>query len=239
MLSVETIELYRIERRLLRLGLAVALLLLGLFPSRTRGAVFHTNATFNVAFSLPGVEQDVTVIGPPPTPVYTAVNGKIANAQIIQALAPLFPGRSLAGSKLLLRTFDVGASDAHTAFILRQGTNDLDLSSYMTFSLPSAYATVTTQTIGSTANSTNQTDYTVMQFAMQTSMLSFDLQGFTNFKMSSLVDHGQVTQPEPFPTTFSAKVDGVGKVQNFNFLFHSGSVSFTGRTLEIVQDTTP
>lgn len=239
MLRVETVEQPGSARglRRKRLAVAISLLLLTLAGSNVQGAVFHTNATFKVTFSLPGVEQAVNVVGPPPTTFYTAIPGKIANQQILQALTPFVPNANLSGATLMLRTFDIGTPDVRSSFILRKGTNDFDLSSYMSFSLPSAHPTITAQTTAS-GGATNQTDYTIMQFSFQTPQLNFDVQGFTTFKMSSIVDRGTVVQSQPFPTTISASVDGAGNVDGHSFIYH-GTVSLTAPKVDIVQDPSP
>ena len=215
--------------------LAGALLLASALESR--GQTFHTNAVFNVTFSLPGVQQNVLVLGTNRF-IFTAIPAKIANAQIIQALAPNFPSTDLSKAILMFKTADVGTSEVRSFFILRAGTNEVDLSPFFSFALPSAYATISAQTLGSIASTTNQTDYTAMQIGLQSSALSFDLQGFSNFKMSSTVDHGKVIQTQPFPTTMTVTVDGPGSAQGFPISFH-GSVAFTGRKLEVVQDSDP
>ena len=77
-----------------------------------------------------------------------------------------------------------------------------------------------------------------MQIGLQSASVSFDLQGFVNFKMSSTVDHGAVIRSQPFPTAMTVTVDGPGAADGFPISFH-GSVAFTGRKLEVVQDTGP
>ena len=149
--------------------------------SRSGGQTFHTNALFNVTFSLSGVQQSVLAVGTNRLR-FTATPAKIANAQIVQALARSFPSLNLSKAVLMFKTADVGTSDVRSFFVLRAGTNEVDLSSYFSFALPSAYATISAKTLGSTASTTNQTDYTAMQIGLQSSVLSFDLQGFSNFK---------------------------------------------------------
>jgi hypothetical protein len=199
----------------------------------SRGATRHTNAVFDVSLSLSGYVQDVQtfVVGPTNFVFFlTALPATLGNDKLLPSIYGVVPSK-FSGGKLLFRTTDAGTSDATTSFILRKGTNNYDLSSLMTFSLPPEFPTVSAIS-NVTASTTNQIDRTIMRFVLSTPDLNFDLQGLTTFNSSSIVGGGQVLSAEPFPTKITTAVSGSGAYKRAPLVF-SGTMLLSNRRVEI------
>ena len=136
------------------------------------------------------------------------------------------------GGALLLRTVDVGTSDAETSFILRKGTNNFDISSLLAYSLPPEFPTVSAIS-NITASATNQIDRTIMRFVLATPDYNFDLQGLTTFNSSSILGSGgRIISAEPFPTTITTAVAGSGVYKRQALVFN-GTMVLSNRRVEV------
>jgi len=197
-----------------------------------RAATRHTNAVFDVSLTLSGHHQDVQtfIVGPTNAIFFlTALPATLGNDKLLPSIYAAIPPK-FSGGTLLLRTTDAGTSDANTTFILRKGTNNYDLSSLMTFSLPPEFPTVSAIS-NLTAATTNQIDRTIMRFVLSTPDLNFDLQGLTTFNSSSIVGGGQVLSADPFPTKITSAVSGSGAYQRSAMVF-SGTMLLSNRRIE-------
>src|SRR5947209_6913482 len=137
-------------KRIASLAALAALIVLNLSRAQaqtnTGAPAFRTNVLLNVAISLTAYIENVTPIQTNLV-VRTARPSKIGTKDIINALGTqLGQGTNmLSGAKLLLRTTDLGTTNQASAFVLRSGTNDTDVSSYLRFNFPSNHRTVTTE----------------------------------------------------------------------------------------------
>jgi hypothetical protein len=218
------------------LAVAAAIVLGGasaVAQTNTNTVSLHTNAYFNVNFSLTAYEQSVLPFGSNRV-VLTARAMKVGTGDIIHTLLKTISGASnFTSAKLLFRAADVTATNENDTFVLRSRTNEVDVSNFLTFSFPDKYATVTAQMPAGKGATTNSTDYRIMEFVQQsTPVWQFDVQGFTIVRSSSIVDHGHVISAPPYPVSITAAVSGSGNVNGQQTIF-KGLVALTGRKIEI------
>ncbi len=207
------------------------LFVLGTFCGRLQAAT-HTNVIFNVSIAMTTSQQDVL---PASSNLffYVVHKGSFATAGVANALAntPLFRTNHLEGAKLLFRVSDLGP-DRTAQFILRKGTNDVDVSSYINLSFPGATVTAKTPTSDTT---TNATDYTLFDLNVGMPSGNFDVQGFCIVKNTSVFNGRELIQSQEFPATITAKVAGTGYAGGKPTMFR-GTVLISGRRVEIKED---
>ncbi len=200
---------------------------------------FQTNVTLNARFSLTAYSQNYTLYNPSNAPLKTAEVIKIVSGDIINAVGASITNTFPSTAKLMFKTTNLGATNQHTSFIIRNGTNDVDITSfqvgtnvvaYLDFSFPET--TVSTVRSAGPAK-TNSTDYSVLQFSMNTVRGNFDLRGFTILSSASVVDKGRVLEASPFPNAFTVSVAGSGALGGKPTVFR-GTVTVSGRKVEIV-----
>jgi hypothetical protein len=201
--------------------------------TNTNTVSLHTNAYFNVNFSVTAYEQSIIHFGSNET-VFTAHTMKLGTGDIVHSLLKAISGASnFTSAKLLFRAADVSATNENDTFVLRSGTNEVDVSNFLTFSFPDKYATVTAQMPAGRGATTNSTDYRIMEFVLQnTPLWNFDMQGLTIVRSSSIVDRGHVISAPPNPSSITAAVAGSGDVNGQQAIF-KGLVALTGRKIEI------
>ena len=204
------------------------------FRAPSRAATRHTNAVFDVSLNLSGYVQDVQtfVLGPTNFVFFlTALPATVGMDKLLSSLYAVVPSK-FSGGALLLRTVDVGTSDAETSFILRKGTNNFDISSLLAYSLPPEFPTVSAIS-NITASATNQIDRTIMRFVLATPDYNFDLQGLTTFNSSSILGSGgRIISAEPFPTTITTAVAGSGAYKRQALVFN-GTMVLSNRRVEV------
>jgi len=198
---------------------------------------FRTNVLLNVSFALDSYIQGGTFIGTNRV-IGTTRQGKIVTADIINALGTeLGQGtNTLRGAKLLLRTTDLGTTNQVSAFVLRLGTNDTDVSSYLRFNF--AGRSVNTERFNPRNGTTNSLVYAIMQFTLLTRNGSFSLQGFAKLVESSILIKKQIISSPPFPISIRAAVAGSGSSGNLPAVYR-GNVTLSRRTVEIEQVSSP
>jgi hypothetical protein len=175
------------------------------------------------------------VDGPHVLTFYTAIPAHIGNREILAAISSALSSNSLSSGKIIIKTA-FRSTGFTSSFILRKGTNDIDISGYLP--LFSQFADVTTETTDSRGTVTNAIDYTILNFNMFTPLIRFEVQGLGIWKSATLVDHGIHLTSQPFPSSITSSVDGVARVQNEDIIIH-GSVAITGRKLELVPNVPP
>jgi hypothetical protein len=176
------------------------------------------------------------VSGPHTLTFLTASPGKIGNSQILQALANSLHSNNLSGGKLIIKTDQLGTDHFQSKFRIRKGNNDIDVSTFMPFNGP-VQASVSAETVNSAG--TNAIDYTVTEFSLTASGLSFDVLGFGIWKSGPVVYRGQTVMAEPFPNSCTVSAaDGIGFSEGQNLTFH-GSVTLSGRKIEVVSNQPP
>src|SRR5439155_18102619 len=117
-----------------RLALLGAMIALGLgrtqaqTNSNTNTITFNTNVLLNVSISLNALFQNFTAIQTNEV-IFTARPGKVTTRDLINAIGKdLGHGtNTLIGAKLLLR-FTYSGTNSSEGFVLRVGTNDIDIS---------------------------------------------------------------------------------------------------------------
>lgn len=199
-----------------------------------------TNVYLSVNFSLSEFIQSAIPIKTNQA-IFTVHPGKIGNKEIINSLG-LALGRgtnNLKSAKLLLRLSESQTGNS-TRFILRQGTNDTDVSQYLILQLPPSSAlfgqhnSATTERFNAKAGTTNAIDYGVIQFEFATTLGSFDVQGFLKQARSSLVSKGKVIQSRPVPLSLRAELSGSGFAAGASTVYR-GTFTAAGRKFEIKQ----
>jgi len=144
---------------------------------------------------------------------------------------------------LLLRISE-SENGGTSGFILRDGTNDIDVSPYLSFQFPASsgffgqHRTVTTERFNPKAATTNSLDYGVIQFTLSQTVGLFDLQGFVKLATSSLVDKGKVIRSRPAPLALRAELGGSGFADKASTVYR-GTFTAAGRKIEIKQEPNP
>jgi hypothetical protein len=213
---------------------AAGLILLAVLRLNASAAT-HTNLIYNVSISMATYRQDFFIISSN-SAMRIIRNGKFSTGDIANAIAsaPLYATNNLKGAKLLFRVADLGPA-RNPQFILRKGTNDVDVSGFFTLTFPSQYATVTSKAPAAN-NTTNATDYTIFDLSLSgTAAGYFDTQGFCIVKNSSVFNGRELIQREEFPATITAAVAGTGQ-SGFSPTLYKGTVVISGRRVEIKQD---
>src|SRR5207244_2036100 len=107
---------------------------------------------------------------------------------------------TLIGAKLLLR-FTYSGTNSSEGFVLRVGTNDIDISNHLQIELPATFVrgfslvdhfTVRTERFNPKAGTTNSIDYTIMRLLFGTTTGSFNVDGFLKRTSSSLALKRQI-----------------------------------------------
>jgi hypothetical protein len=155
------------------------------------------------------------------------------STQIAAAIAalPRFQNDRLAGAKIFYRVANLGPGRT-AGFILRKGTNDVDISDFLTLGFPDTYVTVTSKGPGAN-NTTNAVDYGIISLGLSgPSAGFFDTEGFGIVKSSSVFKGRDLIQSEEFPATISAKVGGSGYAHGSKAIYQ-GTVTLSGRKVEL------
>jgi hypothetical protein len=212
--------------------------------TNTNVVAFHTNAFINTTLNL---KAYVRQPGQTDSGISVVKTQQLSTKDVINAIA-LDLGRGtndLRGAKLLLRTVDVGSTNEQSpGFVLRVGTNDTDVSSYLNITPATNYFTtifgfyvstlssVATERVNPSNSSTNVNEYTIYQVTLNTTNASFDVQGLVNVTFSSVFDKGHVIRKAPFPNTFNVSVAGSGAVAGKSAVFQ-GTVTASARKIEV------
>ena len=191
-----------------------------------------TNILLSAAFSFNAMSQGV--IGNTNFVILTAKPIKITSKDIINSI-----GRDLGrgtnnskDAKLLLRITQ-SANGGSSGFLLRQGTNDTDISQYLQLQLPSQYRTVTTERGNAKAGTTNTIDYTIIQFVLFTQNGSFNVQGPVKLTSSSLLGKGhEVLSHKAVPLALRADLAGTGLAAGASTVYR-GTFTAAGRKVEV------
>ena len=209
------------------LGVLICLLT----PNSAHGAT-HTNVIFKVSIGMVSYIQAIVPLSTNAF-AYRIKQGKLATADVVRGIADaaLFATNHLRGAKLLYKVSDLG--DNRTAgFILRSGTNDFDVSGFLSLGFPQSYATVTSRAPGLN-NTTNATDYGIASLNLSgTSGGYFNAQGFAITKNTSIFRGHDLIQLEEFPASITASVGGTGSSRGYTTMYQ-GMVVLSGRTVEI------
>jgi len=193
-------------------------------------AATHTNLIFNVSISMSTFKQNYV-------PVSTNLaflrigSGTFGTRDVadIIADAPLFRTNHLRGARLLFRVSDLGPNRT-AQFILRKGTNDVDVSPYLAFGFP---GTVVTSKAPAPNNTTNATDYGTFQLVLYSTPAGrFDVQGFSLVKNTSIFKGPELIQREEFPASIVATLGGTGYSGGYPTILR-GTVVISGRRVEI------
>jgi len=207
------------------------------------GTETATNILLNASFSFSALTQGI--IGNTNFVLLTAKPIKITSKDIINSIGrDIGKGtNNLKDAKLLLRITQT-ASGGSSGFLLRQGTNDTDISKYLQLQVPaqfvqngfaSQYRTVTTERDNAKAGVTNTIDYTIAQFLLGTQNGSFSVQGSVKLTSSSLLGKGrEVLSGKPVPLALRADLAGTGLAGGTSAVFR-GTFTAAGRKVEVKQ----
>ena len=211
----------------------IAVLLLGFVSIRIEAAT-HTNLIYNVSLSMSVAEQEFI-------PLSTNIfffgihHGRFTSADVANLIvnSSAYRTNNLRGAKLLFRVADLGTNRT-AQFILRKGTNDVNVETFITLSIPQT--AVTSKSPGAN-NTTNATDYTTLELDIPggTSGGWFDATGFCLVKNTSVFKGQQLIQAEEFPATITANIAGMGSSGGKKALFR-GTLLLSGRRVEIKED---
>lgn len=221
---------------------AVALLLaVTSYTAKAQTNSYRTNVLLNITVNLTAYEQVYLFIstnGFPATNGFLSTNGfwvpsaktaKVVTSGVIKSIAHQIqlPG-DLSTAKLYWRLSWTDPNDISHDVILRTATLETNVNNYMLISFPDS---VTTQRATLTGT-TNAIDYANCNVSVGTSQGSFTLHGIATIKSASLVNKGQLIDPNPFPQSFSATVAGSGSVA-FHQAEWKGTVMGSGQKIEI------
>jgi len=201
---------------------------------------FHTNAVFNVSISLSALVQVTTPVATN-FAILTANPVKGSTKDVINAiLADLGRTTNGAQTKLLWRIGDVGTTNETFSFILRDGTNDTDVTRRLFFQNSSLDydRTATTLRTNPKNSTTNTTDYFIERLTLRTGHTFFDGLGLFLLRSSSLVNKGQVISSSPVPAAFRMAFAGAGTANDQPAVYR-GQITAAGRKIEVQQTTSP
>ena len=201
---------------------------------------FHTNIVFNVSISLSAIVQVTTPVQTN-FAIMTANPIKGSTKDVINFINTDM-GRSTNHNqaKLMWRVGDVGTTNESFSFILREGTNDTDVTSRLFFQSSSLDydRTATTLRVNPKAATTNSTDYFIERLTLRAAHTFFDGLGLFTLRSSSLVDKGQVISRSPVPAAIRMEFAGAGSVNNQPAVYR-GQITVAGRKVEVQQTTSP
>ena len=209
----------RIMTRLLHFAI-LALVATGSATKTVHAAEVAANTFLNVNISLNGVKQGELGI--------TKV--RISNPEIIQAIGNETAHTFSTKAKLLLK-IPVGL-EAGPAFVIRDSgaTNvvDFEVPSDILWMIQIGDSVEARRT--SPVGITTATQATIWEFALQSSQVSFDVQGYTTCALDNRGNQGQ-TLADICPTTTSSKVTGTGWDAEGNSIVLQGTISANGRKI--------
>ena len=212
---------------------------------------FRTNMLLGCTISLSAFVQGVTPLGTN-FGLPTVDPGRVSTANVIKSIATdIGHGTNdPVGGKLYLVT-DIGDPNSSSRFILRAGTNDYDISQYLTISFPATrrydfifgfpsptpHQLVRTERANFKNGTFTDSSYTVAGFSLTTSTADFDVQGLCSFRATSVKDKTKLISSSPFPTSINVGVTGSGSgsaTHGRQKMVFRGTVTLSGRKLEIV-----
>jgi len=197
------------------------------------GTMTATDILLNASFSFNAFVQGV--LGNTNFVIKTAKPLKITNKEIINSIGnDLGKGtNNLRDAKLLLRVRET-TNGANAGFIIREGTNDTDVSQYLKLQFPSQYPAVTTERANAKAAITNTIDYTSITFFLFTQNGVFNpVQGMLKLTSSSLVGKKrEVFSHEPLPLALRADLTGVGLAGGAPAVYR-GTFTAANRKIEV------
>ena len=198
--------------------------------------VFMTNLVMNLNISLTSYSQ--LIRGLSSNSVLRSVGiSKIATKDIIAQIGTeigngtnIFP----ASASLVFAFIDVGTPNQQTAFFVRFGTTDTNVSHYLDLSTATSSSSVEQSRTNSNQGTITATEYLILEFKLQNVRSGgFDVQGFTTLPATTVVDkQHNIIGHGTFPTAFVAMVAGSGQVDSRTAVFR-GTITAAGRKIEI------
>jgi hypothetical protein len=201
-------------------------------PSAAQAQTSHTNAVLLTTFSLTAYVQESNDTN---SPVWTTSSRKFGNADIINALATDYglPTNNFTPASLVLLARDVlEPTNFHLSFFLRSATDDVDVSTNIDANIPNDVGTVSTVIPAPFGRSTNDTSRSIMVLTLDTTNVSFSIQGPVRLDSKSIVFNNKVVSKQPFTTLLTATVAGAGKIDGKDAVF-TGTVKTAQRTIEV------
>lgn len=197
------------------------MILVGTGMQTARAADVSANIFLTVNVALTGVKQ--TELG--------VEKVRLSTLDIISAVAHETTNIFSPKAKLLLR-IPVGLGSGPT-FLVRDSVNKTNI---VDFEIPSTMLWMIQ--IGDSVNATRpgsagfvaETQISVSEFTLQTSQLSFDVQGYTSTALDNRGNLGQKLA-DTCPATASSKVVGTGSDSDGNSTVLQGTITVNGRKI--------
>src|ERR1041385_2609250 len=177
----------------------------------------HTNAVLKTTLTLTAYVQEDTN-----SSVWTISTRKFSNADIVNAITTDLglSASDYTSNSLILLSDDV-VTNHHLAFALRSISGvDTDISTNLDIAIPQQYAVITSIRPAPFGRTTNSTDLTIFEFGLNTTNVTFDIQGPATLNSTSIILDGKVIDKYPFSSLLTVSLSGGGKINGKDAVFN-------------------
>jgi hypothetical protein len=209
---------------------ALLLLVAIAFGDRCRAGIV-TNVMLKTTFVLTAYVQEDTN-----STTWTISNHKLGNADIVNAIISDtgLPASDYNSDSLILSS-TILIPNKHLGFVLRSSAGaapDTDISTNLDLTIPNSSQVITSIRPAPFGRTTNSVDLTIFQFALNTTGLTFNVQGPATLNSTSVTYKGRVIDKYPFTSLLAVNVAGTGTVNGKNAAF-KGTFRASSRQVEL------